>query len=108
MTTLKPEHKQRLVSILEAHFHDMPLTVYVFGSRASDAARVDSDLDLLLDARDDIPLHTLARLKEAFEESDLPFRVDVVCRAAVSPAFYRRIQADLVPLCTFGVEVEHT
>lgn len=98
MTTLKPEHKQILVSILDTYFHATPLSVFIFGSRASGSARPDSDLDLLLDAQDEIPLSTLAKLKEAFEESDLPFRVDVVCRADISPEFDQRIRAGLTPV----------
>lgn len=108
MMSLKPEHKQILVSILETYFHDTSLSVFVFGSRAGTSPRPDSDLDLLLDAQAGIPLSTLGRLKEAFEESDLPFRVDVVCRADISPDFYRRIQADLTPLCIFGDTARRT
>ena len=100
--SLKPEHKQILVSILKTYFHDTSLSVFMFGSRTGTSPRPDSDLDLLLDTQAEIPFSTLARLKEAFEESDLPFRVDVVCRADISPEFYQHLQADLTPLCTFS------
>ncbi len=50
--------------------------VRVFGSRADGRARRGSDLDLLIGGEMD--LHTLLRLGVAFEESDLPYRVDLV------------------------------
>jgi predicted nucleotidyltransferase len=58
-------------------------------------------LDLLIDTQEQIPLSTIAQLKESFEESDLPFHVDIVLRTDISPEFYRRIQEDLLPLCDF-------
>jgi predicted nucleotidyltransferase len=73
----------------------------VFGSRTGPTHRPASDVDLLLDSEVSIPLSTLARLKEAFEESHLPFRVDVVLRSALSPTFYQRIGKDLTLLCQF-------
>lgn len=108
MTNFKPQHEQILLDILGAYFRDTPVSVYVFGSRAGTSPRVDSDLDLLLDARDEVPLSTIAQLKEAFEDSDLPFRVDVVLRMDVSPEFYQKIQEDLILLCTFKGTVRAT
>lgn len=55
--------------------------VFVFGSRARGDAHRHSDLDLLLVSARPLPLTRLFRLEEAFEYSDLPFRVDVVDRA---------------------------
>jgi predicted nucleotidyltransferase len=105
---LKPEHINALRRILRAHLHHIPLTVFVFGSRTGPTYRPDSDLELLLDSEIDIPLSTLAELKEAFEESDLPFRVDVVLRSTMRPAFYQHICKDLTILCRFhGNEAEN-
>lgn len=99
---LKPEHIDSVRRILHTHLRHLSLTVFVFGSRIGPAYRPASDLDLLLDSEVSIPLSTLARLKEAFEDSDLPFRVDVVLRSAISPAFYQRICGDLTLLCRFN------
>lgn len=51
--------------------------VRVFGSRAGDDSKPWSDLDLLV-LGDPLPASVLAALREAFTESDLSFRVDVV------------------------------
>ena len=95
---LTPEHAHNLRTILRTHLPNIPLTVFVFGSRAGKSPRLDSDLDLLIDAQEALPLSTVSSLKEALEESNLPFRVDVVCRTNVSPEFYQKIKADLIPL----------
>lgn len=38
------------------------------------------------------------KLNDTFEESTLPFRVDLVDRSSISDAFFRAISAELVPL----------
>lgn len=50
----------------------------VFGSRVKGTARTYSDLDLAIDAGEQLTLAQLADLNNAFDESDLPFTVDVV------------------------------
>lgn len=101
MIHLTPQHANIVRAILSEYFDGTPLCVFVFGSRARTSARIDSDLDLLIDTQEQIPLSTIAQLKESFEESDLPFHVDIVLRTDISPEFYQRIQEDLLPLCDF-------
>lgn len=73
-------------AILAAHLPP-GVAVSVFGSRARGAAKPWSDLDLALEGAAPLPLSVLAALAEAFDESDLPWKVDLVDRAAVSPEF---------------------
>ena len=49
--------------------------VYLFGSRAKDQGQTFSDVDLCF--KSDIDEPTLATLKVAFEESNLPYMVDL-------------------------------
>ena len=98
---LTPQHANIVRAILSEYFAGTPLCVCVFGSRARLSPRTDSDLDLLIDTQEPIRLSTIAQLKESFEESDLPFHVDIVLRTAISPEFYQCIQEDLLPLCDF-------
>jgi predicted nucleotidyltransferase len=51
--------------------------VYLFGSRAKGTNTPRSDLDLAFLSREDIS-YELSLLREIFEESNLPFSVDVV------------------------------
>ena len=72
--------------------------VRAYGSRACWTAKDYSDLDLAV--MGDGPLHwqTLSRLKEAFEESRLPMRVDVLDWHATSDNFRQEIERGYVVL----------
>lgn len=74
------------------------ITAWVFGSRAGGRPKPWSDLDLALDGGAPLPLPLLAELAEAFDESPLPWKVDLVDRASVSEAFGRIIDAGRLPL----------
>ena len=52
--------------------------VWVFGSRAGNRAKRFSDLDLAIVSPTALTVRRLALLASAFEESDLPMRVDLV------------------------------
>lgn len=72
--------------------------VWAFGSRARHAAKPYSDLDLVVMGEEPLPLAARAALREAFSESDLPWRVDVVDWAATDAAFRQIIERDHVVL----------
>jgi predicted nucleotidyltransferase len=82
-------------SILDTHVPDMD--VWAFGSRATGKAKRYSDLDLVLISDQRIAFSALAALEAAFEESNLPFKVDVVDITSVAPAFRAIIEATAVP-----------
>lgn len=67
--------------------------VRAFGSRVVGTAKEHSDLDLAIVAPGKIERRTSMLLREAFEESDLPFRVDVIDYNAVSDEFRAIIDA---------------
>ena len=66
-------------------------TVCVFGSRITGTARKYSDLDLAIISDEPISLSIQAELNEAFSESNLPFKVDVVDWATASESFQKII-----------------
>lgn len=70
----------------------------MFGSRAAGRGRRYSDLDLAIDAGHPLTLDQLARLSEAFCDSDLPYRVDVVDWRTLDDRFRRLIAAERVAL----------
>ncbi|MEW6563763.1 MAG: nucleotidyltransferase domain-containing protein [Pseudomonadota bacterium] len=72
--------------------------VWAFGSRARGTPKPYSDLDLAILGDAPLPLDALAALREAFTESDLPYKVDVIDWAAVAPEFRRVIEAGHVAL----------
>lgn len=69
------------------------LEVWAFGSRTNGKAKRYSDLDLAIISQQPLPLATMAALREAFDESDLPIKVDVVDWATTREPF-RKIIAE--------------
>ena len=92
-----PEHRRLAAGILRAHL-PQDATVWVFGSRATGHARRYSDLDLAIDAGRPLSLDETAALAEAFSDSDLPYRVDIVDWHAIDADFGRLIAAGRLPL----------
>jgi predicted nucleotidyltransferase len=76
--------------------------VWAFGSRAKGAARTSSDLDLAIDAGRKLALTELSALNGAFEDSDLPYKVDLVDWTTVSETFKDIVHKDLVALSLVG------
>jgi type I restriction enzyme S subunit len=72
--------------------------VWAFGSRARQCAKPYSDLDLVVIGAEPLELDVLAALNEAFAESDLPWKVDVVDWACMGDAFRRIVEGDKVVL----------
>jgi predicted nucleotidyltransferase len=72
--------------------------VWAFGSRVKGTARKFSDLDLAIHGETPLPLSTSAALADDFDDSDLPFKVDVVDWALASPAFREIIRQDAAVL----------
>jgi predicted nucleotidyltransferase len=85
MLDLTPEHLTEVRRILQ--FHAPGRTVRAFGSRVRGSAKPFSDLDLTVMGETPLDFRQLATMKDAFSESNLPFRVDVVDWASTSEAF---------------------
>jgi len=86
----------RVKEILAEHAPDCD--VWVFGSRATGNAARYSDLDLALMGEEQIERRRLNLLELAFENSDLPFRVDILDWRRLSPEFQSVIAKDRVLL----------
>lgn len=61
--------------------------VYAFGSRYKHNNRKFSDLDIALDIGEKLSIEFISDLKDAFEESDLPYRVDIIDYNNISEKF---------------------
>ncbi len=97
LVDLSPEHERIVRDIL---WRRLPAdaSVLVFGSRAKGTAKRYSDLDLAIRSRERLPLTLIADLADAFSDSDLPFKVDVVDWRASGPDFRAVIDRDGVML----------
>ena len=90
--------EERHLKIVKGILSKYPYSFYAFGSRAKGNAKKFSDLDLCF--FDDISLHTLSKITEDFEESDLPFKVDIVNWDQCKETFRDLIRDDLVSVQT--------
>jgi predicted nucleotidyltransferase len=85
MIDVAEQHLETIKRILAKYAGDCE--VRAFGSRISGTAREYSDLDVAIIGKNKIKRRVKMLLREAFEESDLPFRVDVIDYIAISDAF---------------------
>lgn len=74
------------------------VTVWVFGSRAIGKAKQYSDLDIALEKEDGLAFDTrlLVQLSEDFEESKLPYKVDIIDYNAATGIFKQNIEAQMI------------
>ncbi|MFP5237234.1 MAG: nucleotidyltransferase family protein [Acidobacteriota bacterium] len=90
---MEPHEWEELRAILRTHVPNC--AVWAFGSRATrQRLRRYSDLDLAI--RETGAGGGLETLREALDESRLPFKVDVVSLDSLTPEFRARIEPDLV------------
>ena len=104
-----PAQRRRILRMIEAHLPDTD--VWAFGSRVKWTSDPASDLDLVAFAGPE-QRRQVVDLREAFEESNLPFRVDVLVWDEIPESFREEIDAehlalvectpDAQPWCTLG------
>ena len=85
------EQRRILLALLQKHLPDT--RTWVYGSRIRFTSRKNSDLDMVVFA-DRGQKRQVGDLREALEESDLPFRVDLFVWDNIPELFRKRIEAD--------------
>ena len=98
------EEREVVLGLLQRHLPGV--AVWVYGSRAKWTSRPESDLDLVVFATPE-QSRKIGDLREAFEESNLPFRVDLFVWSEVPKQFHREIERDHVVLMGEG-ECNHS
>ncbi len=88
---LKKDELGKVQQILKQYIPDTE--VRAFGSRVNGTAKKYSDLDLIVMSKIPLTLQQNELLAEAFEGSDLPFKVDVLDWSVASDRF-RKILND--------------
>ena len=93
------EQRRTILTLLKRH---LPCTtVWVYGSRAKWTSQPRSDLDMVVFTAPN-QSSRVSLLREAFEDSDLPFRVDLFVWNEVPDSFRKQIESDHVVLATPG------
>jgi predicted nucleotidyltransferase len=70
-----------------------PLKIYGVGSVFHNCAGPASDIDVAVDPCGPLPLDLFARIREQFEESAIPFKVDLVDLSRTSPEFAEEVRS---------------
>ena len=82
----------QLATVFRILLHYAPgVPAYAFSSRTNGLARKFSNLDLALVPEQTLDWRTLARLREAFEESTLPITVDVIDWTQAGTGFKQQV-----------------
>ncbi len=85
MIDLNPKHLKTIQSILAEYIPTYE--VRAFGSRVKWTAKDYSDLDLAIVGKEPLNLRQRGQLADAFEESNLPIRVDILDWQSISERF---------------------
>ena len=90
MLQIEGKHWEIIQNILGKYPHKF----YAYGSRVKGTAGKYSDLDLCFQEK--IPWNVLSHIQEELEESNLPFKVDLVNWEWMSSNFQELIKKDLI------------
>jgi predicted nucleotidyltransferase len=85
--TARGSIESRIKEIVFRFLDPKEYRILLFGSRLQGGARPFSDYDIGIVGRRSVPLEKLSMIKEALEESDLPYTVDVVDFSIVGGEF---------------------
>ena len=85
-----------LKQIVLAIINPQKIMVFLFGSRVSGHHARGADADIGLLADDKLPANLYHQIRNAIDESILPWKVDIVDFTRVDPAFKEDVLKDIV------------
>lgn len=97
--TMKNERIEKdYLSILRKHvlqkMQNENVKIYLFGSWARGIQRDSSDIDIAIEYKSEEKYGKIGELRESIEESNIPYRVDVVDMRRISKDFAKKIRKD--------------
>lgn len=99
MFGLDARHIEFIVNILKKNISDKNVRFYVFGSRAKGNYKEYSDIDIAVDFKGEkLCENVLDNIILEFENSVLPYEVDVIDLNAIDDNFKKLIKDSLVEL----------
>lgn len=96
MLGVTQEELNIIKSIIEPYKNEYKFCAY--GSRVKGNFRQLSDLDLMIKGKTNANLNDIESLKELFDESNLPYVVNICDYYNLSESFYDIIKQDLVEI----------
>lgn len=85
--TIDPKLQNDIKDIVFKYLDSINTKVFVFGSRVSETNRKYSDIDLGFESNKSIPYSLVLDIEDEFENSNIPYSVDVVDFSKVSDKF---------------------
>lgn len=94
--TIDLDHRylQQIRERIAIYLRGWPVRVYLFGSRAAGKARTGSDCDIGIDPMQDLPVGLLSRLREALEESQVPYNFEIIDLSQVDEEFALNVRSE--------------
>jgi predicted nucleotidyltransferase len=89
------EQEQQIIIDILNKYSDK-YSFYYYGSRVKGTFEKNSDLDILIKGNEEMPLILLGEIKEAFDNSKLPYVVNFSDYYSLDKDFYNRIEKDLL------------
>ncbi len=97
MFGLEEKHIKYIISVLDENIENG--VYYIFGSRAKGDFKKYSDIDIALDIDGKkLDSHILSKISAIFEDSTLPYEVDLIDLNSISESFANLIKDSLVKL----------
>jgi uncharacterized protein len=90
---LNDQQTKTIVDIFQSFCGSKRCTVWLFGSRAVEKHRAYSDIDFLIDCDPPCLPGEWSALSEAFDNSELPFKVDLVDAAQIAEGYRASIMS---------------
>ena len=95
MIDLEKKYIDFIKQTVNKFLHDYKL--YIFGSRVKNRAKEYSDIDIAIDSFE-LTSEVKSKLEAYFENSTLPYEVDIVNLNTISDDFKKIIENDLVKI----------
>ena len=95
MIDLEQKYIEFIKETVSSMLHNYKL--YIFGSRVKNRAKKYSDIDLAIDSQELTP-QTKSKLEATFDNSTLPYEVDIINLNDIDNKFKDLIQKDLIEI----------
>lgn len=95
MIDLEPKYIEFIKSTINQELKNYKL--YIFGSRAKNKAKQYSDIDIAIDSAE-LTDKIKSKLEFLFENSTIPYEIDIVDLNNITQSFKELIEDDLVEL----------
>lgn len=89
---------KQIKAIVSSNLPDNSYDAFIFGSRANGNNRKSSDIDLGIMGTKPVSAENYLNLVQAFDDSDIPYRTDVVDFATVSDKFKKQALTKVIKL----------